>query len=479
MQTYEAGKLIEEARGYRDLGLYQEAEAVLREVMANSPDGRDCAQGRLVFLLHGVCRYEEAAALGTDLIERGIFVYETIITTVIALNDLGRIEEARDALRLVEKCGHPLSDDAYQMACFASRLGEFPEAVRWLAFEFRRSTDYHARAFDDSDLQPLWSWLSAHEPRLDEAHAFIEIPFKEVSTAALDQNAPVVLSADDLNALNERERRLFRFDFNVGYFLPSASAIADDPGVYAQVVRLRRERLKLADRQVRAAHERAAEVVLDAQPRYIAEQARWRNHFGARLHILWALRFKPPLMFEILNLPNLELMQPLLFEILETDTADKGFRDRMDEVAELAKTDFEGARDLLEETPEAVRDTGMYRVQLGGLLKAERRYAEALPLWLDLCRLWPSDASGYSNAVTCLLELGRRDEASILLKHSPACYRRFGFYWRQLAQIEGGEPEYQAAPFRSFRGQPEHWGFLIPEAEMEPGDIPIQPGHIL
>ena len=129
---------------------------------------RDFAQCRLVHLFMQIQRHEDVARIGTSLLTRGIRHYGTIIKTMLALQFLGRTEEARDTLRLVEESGHSLEEDAYQMACFASRLGEFHEALGWLLLEFRRSEDYYAHALGDTDLRPLWEWLRNYQPTLEE-----------------------------------------------------------------------------------------------------------------------------------------------------------------------------------------------------------------------------------------------------------------------------------------------------------------------
>lgn len=463
-------RLLEEAYGYIKLGLTTEAEALLRKVMTDDPAARDYAQSELMILLLRGRRHQEAADAGADLIARGVFRQSAIINTMLALHFLGRIEKARDTLRLVEKCGHTVEEDAYQMACFASRLGEFPEALRWLLFEFRRSREYYAQAFVDTDLIPFWKWLRDYRPTLEEAHLLLETPFKDVCAVALGKEAPIQLSSEDLTHLADGASRLFRYDDDAGYFTLNPSMVAGEPAAAAQLMRDWKTGLGLVEECIRKAHAHASDVVLDAQVRYATEHAGLGNHLGARYHILWALPLRPSLMLRFLEEPGLKLMEPFLFEIIGADAADSTFRDRMQEVMQCGKSDPDRAWKLLEETPASARTTGLFQLRLAGLYNAEKDYERALPIWQELRRLWPDDVAGFGNAITALQGLGRIDEARRLLAAAPACYRRFRLYWSQMAALEGrSSRHFPPAACPAFRGQPDLGGLLIPETESEAG----------
>lgn len=472
MNEIDAKKLLEEARGYLALGLTAEAEAALRTVMADAPDERNEAQGRLIFLLNGGRRFREAADLGADLIARGALAYYPIIHTMLALNYLGKITEARETLRLVEKCGHPLAEDGYQMACFAARLKEFPEALRWLCSEFRRSSEYHKQSFADTDLRPFWTWLRDYTPTLEEAHFLIETPFKDVCAAALAKDAPIELSADDLARVEEPARRLFRYDFEIGSFVLNPLAVAADPETAADFVPSHREGLEMVRDALKTAHGRAVDVVLDAQPRYAAEHAAWGNHLGARYHILWALNYRPTLIADFLTDPGLDMMQPFLLEALSAPREDREFLSRMHKVQECNERDPDRAWELLDETPEKLHTTALYQLRLAGWYQSDGDYERALPLWAELRRRWPNDAVGWSNAIICLQKLNRLGEARELLATAPACYRRFRLYVGQVAILNDNALRYCFPPVTAFRGQPDLGGVVIPEGETKPEDRP-------
>jgi len=462
--------LLKEAWAYRELGLYTEEEAVLRRVMDHSPAAHARARGPLIDLLVAESRFSEAAALGADAIADGRFTQADIINTMLALNYLGRIKEARETLLLVEECGHPLQEESYQMACFAARLGDFQEALNWLCSEFRRSFEYRARSFTDTDLRPFWSWLRDYTPTLTEAHLMIETPLMEVCAVALDKDAPIEISADDLAYLDGRIRGLFRFEFAAGNFVPIPLAMAREPDAAADFMRKHREGLKMVRDCVVAAQGNALNVVLDAQPDYAAAHAAWGNHFGARYHILWALRHRPALMLDFLTHPGLEMMRPFLAELLLADHEDKTFGSRMQEFHECLATDPDRAWQLLDATPESLRHTALFRLRLACIYHADSDHERALPIWEELRMRWPDDAVGWSNAIAALRELQRPDEARALLKTAPACYRRFRNYWIDLAALEGAPRRFPASPVGAFRGQLDLGGVLIPEVEMIPDD---------
>src|SRR5207302_435285 len=120
--------------------------------------------------------------------------------------------------------------------------------------------------------------------------------------------------------------------YKVGLFVPYTAAVAGDPQAMEELAQLRRVEFERIEKCIRQAHQHAADVVLDAQPRYAAEHAAWGNHLGARYHILWALRFKPALIVNFFNESGLEMMTPLLEEIVRSNHEDKDFIGRLHEV---------------------------------------------------------------------------------------------------------------------------------------------------
>jgi hypothetical protein len=391
---------------------------------------------------------------------------------MLAENFLGRIREARDTLLLVEECGHSLDEDAYQMACFSARLGEFEYALHWLLIDFNRSSTYYARSFWDTDLNPFWEWLRNFNPALKDAHRILLTPFKTVVAAVYAQGRNLELSIEDLQHLPEAQKNLFRYDHREGAYFPYPLAIERDPAAMDDLMSDMKARYEWIEGCIRNVHQTATTTVLDMQPNYAAEHAARGNHLGARYHILWGTSLRPALIVDFLNHPGLGLMRGFMEELLLANHENPGFGQRMHEAAECMEQNPDQAWRLMEETPEAQRRTALFKARLASLHNAYEEYEVALPLWEELRRLWPHDVLGYSGAIDALLKLGRREEAAALLASAPPCYRRFAIYWWQLAEIEGGTPRYCAFGRPHFRGQPDLGAKLIPEEAMEAEDRP-------
>jgi tetratricopeptide (TPR) repeat protein len=263
---------------------------------------------------------------------------------------------------------------------------------------------------------------------------------------------------------------LFQYDEKAGWYLPYPLAVARAPDVMTGLVAELKAQTVGTVECIHSVHEKAVNLVLDAQPGYAAEHLAWGNHFGARYHILWATSLRPELFQDFVVHPGLGAMQPFLGELMRANESDSGFCKRMEQIRERTGNDRDEAWKLLEASPEAVRDTAVYQLRMAGLYQAEEEYELALPIWAELRKRWPNDASAFSNAIAAHLKLGQRDEAKRLLNNSPACYRRFADYWKRLEEIEGGERKYRSRHFTSFRGQPDLGGLLIPLDAMKPED---------
>lgn len=473
MNGMDAVALLKEAEGYWRLGLYAEAEAALRRAMAGPAPAREEAGRRLVKLFYGLGRLVEAAALGGELISRGQADYGTVIDTMLALAFDGRPGEGREALRKVVECGHPLEEDAYQMACFASCLGEFHDALRWLVEEVRGGERFAHNLPTDSDLIPLWEWLRGHAPTLEEAHWLLELPLERLCEQALAPRADLSLSPGDVARLPEREQRLFHYDWEEGALALHAGAAAADRGAADAYFERRRRDIAAVRQTVAAARARALEVVLDAQPRYAAAHAARGNHLGARWHLLWLINRRPAAGPALLEEKGLELMRPFLGELLAANAADPGFGRRMEEAADVMAQDPDRAWLLLEQTPARLRQAALYLCRQGSLAFSEDENEKALAICGELRRRWPQDAAGWLNAVKALRALGRDMEALEMLRAAPGCCRSFRVHWLHLAGLEPGVPlRYPCCKERAFLGQPDLGGLLIADSELQPQDRP-------
>jgi hypothetical protein len=63
--------------------------------------------------------------------------------------------------------GPPSGRAAYCLACFCARLGRLTEGAKWLRLALIQAQDragFREYAFQDLDLEPLWSALAGWEP---------------------------------------------------------------------------------------------------------------------------------------------------------------------------------------------------------------------------------------------------------------------------------------------------------------------------
>lgn len=453
-------RLVKQADGYVSMGLLDEAEVCLRAACETEGPEAERARGNLAHLLLGQRRYEESAALGLDLIKRGAIDEDVIINAMLALHFMGRFEEARETLNLLGQLGVAPEREAYQQACFATRLGEFPEALRWLLMEFRRSSEYFVHACEDTDLTALWAWMRHHQPTLEEAHDILETPLGLVKDECHKALLEVRYSAGDLDELPESVRGLLRYDYAAGCCQMPPLWAARNQEALERLLDVRRAQLGDVENALSEAETNALHVVLAAQPRYAAEHASWRNHLGARYHILWALPRQPSLMEEFLATPGLEMMRPLLEEYAFATERDPGFGVRMDKVFSCLEDDPDRAWAVLNETPNEVRETGIYQLRLASVYEAEGDFARSLPIWEALRKRWPDDVVGYGNAVGALIKLGRPEEAKKLLEDSPLCFRRYRTYHRHRATLYD-TPSPTTLPRRRFLGRPDLNGEIL------------------
>jgi tetratricopeptide (TPR) repeat protein len=145
------------AVGWIELGLVKEA---LRELEALGPH-REHPDAQEVWwtLLAASRRWEEALRCAQSVVQSDPDRAGGWINVAYSLHELGRTQEAYDALaQVVEKFrGREHFVIPYNLACYQCRLGHPEEAWRWLrkAVERCDSRTVKAMAADDPDLAPL------------------------------------------------------------------------------------------------------------------------------------------------------------------------------------------------------------------------------------------------------------------------------------------------------------------------------------
>ena len=426
---------VTEGIGYYEMGLLDEAEATLGSVPADAGADYFAAQRQLILVYLARGANQTAAEIGLHVIEQGSLTYSSIVNTMLALDLLARVREARDLLRRLEEIGYNLNDEAYQMAAFSAQLGEFDEALRWLEVEYRRSEDYWMRSLLDVELTPFWRFLAAGELSVEQAHRLLLPCFERVAAKATSFSDEIGVDARDMEAMPAKFRAFLKHRPEAGYkffdFHSGGSELA------TEYLKWQRQAMNASLKALAAGLSKAKEMVIGKQLEYATAQARVGNHLAARWHILWALSQRPEMMPDFRGHPDLSPLRSLLDEIKAAQEAVPDFVARVERAHRLSSQgDGDAAWEVLSEIPSALHSNSLYLLRLAGCYDADQDFARSLPIWKELQTRWPQDAVGFGNGVTALMKLGRWEEAERLLNDAPRCYQKFRLYRSQLAALK-------------------------------------------
>lgn len=455
------GCLIIEAAGYLQLGMLDEAEALLNQVPGGDVGPYLAAQNALLDIYVSRSQNDRAADIGTRLILEGAYNCHTIVTTMCALTFIGRQEEGREVLRLVEQFGRLVAAHAYQMACFDSLSGDFSSALGWLEIELQKPRHFSQRSIGDSDLLPLWRWLESGQLTLRDAHRVVKMDLERYCAAACDPTAEVELDENDLKGLPEKFRDLFRFNFVAGIFELNPIALAKMPVLAAEFRKIRAHHIAGVASMIRVGITRAFDIVINAQPKYAAEKVALGNHLGMRYHVVWALALKAELIAMFYAERNHTGLCNLVGSLSEAEQADPGFCARIELIGQLIFSDLEQAWKLLEQAPRSVRGHPLFQLRQAMAYAEDTDYERALPIYLRLCEIWPDDAVGFANACDCLMKLGRWAAAELVLNRAPQCYHSFHLYHSQRENLKQRALVCSPPKTIPFRGQPDLGGLLV------------------
>jgi tetratricopeptide (TPR) repeat protein len=379
-----------------------------------------------------------------------------------ALSFVGRPEEGREVLQLVERFGRPVAAHAYQMACFDSLSGDFSSVLRWLEIELQNPRYFSQRSIGDSDLFPLWRWLASDRLTLQDAHRLLQMDLEHYCIADRGAGAEIQADENDLKGFPEEFRDLFRFNFTVGIFELNPSALAKMPNLAREFCKHRRRHIARVTSMIRAGIGKALDIVINAQPKYVAAKAALGDHLGLRYHVIWALAHRPALIGMFYAESDRTGFYNLLDSLSEVERADPGFCARMERLGDAIFLDFEEAWKLLEQTPRSVRGHPLFQLRQAMAYTKDTDYERALPIYLELCETWPDDAVGFANACDCLMHLGRWADAQAVLDRAPECYQRFHLYHSQRENLRQRTLDCSPPKTVPFRGQPDLGGLLVP-----------------
>jgi len=163
-------KILETARGYKRLGLYDEAR---RECETISEIDSNWLNAQELLLGIDLCqeRMPEAAKRGVALLASGSAGMTRVLFAVMALHQSGNSREAYDTLMAYHRLFVGDAEEAYSFACYAAPVGEIDFAIKALLFNYRNSKYYWPKSCLDADLEPIWVRAAAGNVSLDSSVA--------------------------------------------------------------------------------------------------------------------------------------------------------------------------------------------------------------------------------------------------------------------------------------------------------------------
>ncbi len=151
------------ARGWLELGSPEEASLEFAQISSGNRGHPDVLEVEWELLASGK-HWEEARRVGERLVAEAPERHSGWIQRAFALHELGRTVEALAALE--PALGKfPLNRTiAYNLACYACRLGRLPEARRYLsrAYQIGGKKNIRELALGDADLELLWGEIKGN-----------------------------------------------------------------------------------------------------------------------------------------------------------------------------------------------------------------------------------------------------------------------------------------------------------------------------
>ena len=449
--------LLEQSRGYADLGMLEEAHAAALEALRH-PGHNEAIREWILLLTYLSGDFSSAAVMGRELLASGNKRTNVYSYTALALHHVGQSkdaaalllgfpEESRDSIR------------SYLIACFLAAAGDSDGAVCSLLTCLPASRNERDKTWLDGDLKNLWANLARGHFSLETAGRLIEAEFDELRRWEPDRGTNWNLDQSNYRSLPAELRAVMRFDPRIeGHVLdyskaPPGSRRAEEFEQWAHCeVRSNQERFDCA-RSI------AWERVLDAQPEYAMAAWRHGDVCAARHHIAWAVENHPALLSEFHHLPELA---PLVDEMARMIDADPDFFAKRRLAHRLCKNEPQEALDILDAFDEDLRNHPLLTPTRGICLENTGNPIEGLRCVLCACDQRPNDASYFLNAMAMALRHGWKEIASAVMARAPEATRRHQG-WRFAEETLAGKAPSYVAPLRDFRGQPDLGGMIIEE----------------
>ena len=154
---------LEYASGFLELGLIAEARAEIAAI--SEPDQRSLDVRRLRVRLHMEAKeWSLLIELAPSVCAEAPGDADAWIYWAYALRELQRVEEAQSVLLQAEPLhGESCAVLQYNLACYASLLGDLTEAKRRLEIACRSSEEWRVAARTDPDLKALLAEIAPDE----------------------------------------------------------------------------------------------------------------------------------------------------------------------------------------------------------------------------------------------------------------------------------------------------------------------------
>ncbi len=443
-------KILETARGYKRLGLFNEARA---ECAAIPED--DLSREDAQFLLIGLdlCqeRMAEAANRATAFLSKRKGGGSMILIAVMALHQSGNSRKAYDLLMAHHGMFTGDGETAYSFACYAAPVGEIDFAIQSLLLNYKASKYYWPKSCLDADLEPIWVRAAAGNISLDSSLALANPIMLQALETSVECQKEIPIDYVLKSQLSANIQAYLRIQPTNGFYTLKRSTPFYIRDRYLNWQAYRKARtMSLALKAI----ELAKVVVLDHQMEWAVEKAKAGNLIGARYHVLFALGNRPQELQRFAQELRPLGLQYFFDELLYAASFDPNVCVKLRQVA-LAQDagQFALALDLLDEIPAHLQSLPICLLPRANNENRRGYRHFATRLYKKIARCWPLDPVGYYNIIGNLMEDEKWDEAIQVFHQAPESYRILALSQQQRTQMDNRE--YVPGKGDVFYGQPE------------------------
>ncbi|MEM7603127.1 MAG: hypothetical protein AAF357_17155 [Verrucomicrobiota bacterium] len=149
---------LEKARGYIDLGMFDDALNLIDSLPEDQLLSDDAHEMRIIILLDRN-QYEEAFEVSRTLSESRPGNHAGFIQGAYALHALSKTQEAIDFLQTGPESLQDEPSYFYNLACYEVALGRIEAAMTWLQQSINLDPRNRSRALKDKDLEIIHSQI--------------------------------------------------------------------------------------------------------------------------------------------------------------------------------------------------------------------------------------------------------------------------------------------------------------------------------